>query len=244
MADENKKTVNNEQTDLANATRKPTAKDKKILELEEQASKAQADNERLQKEMDALKAQMAMFMQMAGGVAAQPTVREEEAEVEIGYRGFSKITVESPDSTVSLTFKPAEIKVVPWDDLKAILKESQYRKNKQLFEKDILYFVDEEYYKKLKIRKRIDLSDKTIKDILFTQDINDMIGKFNTLTNNKVNMTVMHIFMYKVAEMLQDPTKPLSGWNYENRVALEKYIGLQFDRLIEYSGIYKMINNR
>ena len=32
MADENKKTVNNEQTDLANATRKPTAKDKKILE--------------------------------------------------------------------------------------------------------------------------------------------------------------------------------------------------------------------
>ena len=77
-----------------------------------------------------------------------------------------------------LVIKPAEIKVVPWDDLKAILKESQYRKNKQLFEKDILYFVDEEYYKKLKIRKRIDLSDKTIKDILFTQNKQNGGGYF------------------------------------------------------------------
>ena len=46
--------------------------------------------------MDALKAQMAMFMQMAGGVAAQPTVREEEAEVEIGYRGFQKLRLKVP----------------------------------------------------------------------------------------------------------------------------------------------------
>lgn len=237
--------ITENKTIKTNTTREPSAKDKEIARLKDELAKANSERDSMRSDMDALKAQMDMLLQMATGKSvAQKEEAVEEPDVEIGYHGFTDMIVESTDSTVSLRFSPAEIKTIPYEDMKTILKENQFRKNKKLFEKDILYFVNEEDYARFKIRKNIDFSDEEIKEILFTPNKDDMLRKFKAFTNNGKDRTIVFIFQYRVVEMLLSPKKPLRNWDYENRLALEDYMGVKFDRLIEYSGIFKMLGNR
>lgn len=209
-----------------NTTKKNT-KDEQIARLTQQL----ADMER----------KFNLLMNQTGTpVAVTPTY----SETPIMSRLFCDTALESNDGSVSVSFRHGEVKTVSDDDIRLLLKEGGYRKNKRLFEQDLFVFVNEEDYKKFNVTKRKDLSPDHIKAIVTCKDTTEMLKQIDELTNKGVNRSVMHILLYTLVEMLQDPAMPLRNWNYDSRKALEEHLHIKLDDLVAYSFVYPFLREQ
>lgn len=199
---------------------------------------------RLLKEQLAKMAEQMSALQKMQAQTINTTTRYpvDEAPVTVVSRFFSDTALESPDHTLNLILKCAVPTVVDFEDMKEFLKETAYHHYKRLFEDDLLYFTDEADYKRFNIKRKVDLSEAKLKKILFLP-IEQMLEEINALTANKRNNNMLHVLVYKIAEMLVEASKPLKGWDYENRAALEKYFSVKFDEIIQMTGMYEVIND-
>lgn len=218
------------------ATKK--ANNEPVVEKPDVSAEDKRDEEiRLLKEQIA--ALMKMQAQSANNVSRYPV---DEEPVVVVSRFFSDTILEAPNGSFNVTLKCAKPMVVDFEDMKEILKETTYHHYKKLFEDDLLYFQNEGDYKRFNIKRKIDLSDTSLKRILFLPE-KEMLEKMNELTLNRRNQNMIHVITFKVAEMLVKESKPLKGWDYDNRKALEEYLSIKFDQIIAMTGLYDVINN-
>ena len=159
----------------------------------------------------------------------------------VGCRAFSGAPLVNQDESLNYSFACGEEKEIDISDLKEILKDNGVRKNKILFRDGIFYFKNPEYYDYFGIKNFIDLSDNAIKKIVLTDDVNSMIRKVKEITKDRANYRVTHTLQYKVAQMIVDDSQPLMGWRYDARKALEDYLGVKFDDLVAYTGLYNIL---
>ena len=197
----------------------------------------------LKEQLAALSGQISALSKMQAQ-ATNATTRYpiDEAPVTVVSRFFSDTALESPDHTLNLVLKCAVPTVVDYEDMKEFLKETAYHHYKRLFEEDLLYFTNEADYKRFNIKRKVDLSEAALKKILFLPE-EQMLEKMNELTGMRRNHNMCHVLIYKIAEMLVEASKPLKGWDYDNRVALEKYFSIIFDQIIQMTGMYDIIND-
>jgi len=167
-------------------------------------------------------------------------IEKEDDEVAVGCRVFAGLGIVNSEGTQTILFRCGEKKYISYDDMKSYLKEN-IRNNKALFANGLLFFYDEKNYERFKIKKLVDLTEENIIDILSTKDSNQLIRKFNTLTDNMRKDGVVHTFKYMVADLLIREPKKLEGFVYDNRQALEDYIGVKFDTLIANANMYHFI---
>lgn len=196
----------------------------------------------LKEQLSSLMGQIAALSKMQAQTANTATrYPVDEAPVTVVSRFFSDTALESPDHTLNVVLKCAKPTVIDFEDMKELLKETAYHHYKKLFEENLLYFTNEDDYKRFNIKRKIELSDATIKDILFLPQ-EQMLEKMNELTGNKRNYNMSNVLIYTIAEMLVKASKPLKGWDYESRVALETYFSVKFDQIIQMTGMYDIIN--
>ena len=203
--------------------------------IEEQRKQIEA----MQQQMQQMSAMFAMLQQGGLGSVPQPNKKE---NVAVSCRAFSGIPLCTTDESIQYFFEVGDVKDIPIDDLKQLLKENGKRNNKKLFEKGLLCFVDEEDYKAFGIKPRVDLSVENIKRIVTEPDIDKMIREVKTMTKDKVDWAVTHSLKFTIAQMWVDKeNQPLKNWAYENRVALENYFGNKFDDLIASIGLNNFV---
>ena len=194
-------------------------------------------------EIRLLKEQIAALMKMQAQTANSTNRYPiDEEPVVVISRFFSDTVLESPDRSYNIVLHCAQPQVVDYSDMKELLKETTYHHYKRLFEEDLLYFENEGDYKRFNIKRKVDLSETSLKKILFLPQ-EQMLSKINELTLNRRNYNMIHVIIYKIAEMLVEQSKPLKGWDYDNRKALEDYFSVKFDQVIAMTGLYEVINN-
>lgn len=221
--------VKKENVSRETSTRKTNEELKKTIET--QAS-----------EIADLKEQVASLIALMGkAVSAQQPKNEEEKTAVVGCRAFSGAPLVNQDESLNYSFACGEEKEIYISDLKDLLKDSGVRKNKILFRDGIFYFKDPQYYDYFGIKNVVDLSDSAIKKIVLTDDVNSMIRKVKEITNDRTNFRVTHTLQFKVAQMIIDDSQPLMGWRYDARKALEDYLGIKFDDLVAYTGLYSIL---
>lgn len=195
--------------------------------------------EEMQKQMQQMATMFAMLQNGGMNFANNSSQKE---NVRIGCRAFSGIPLSTRDESIQYSFEVGDEKDIPIDDLKQLLKENGTRNNKRLFEKGLLYFVDEDDYKTFGIRPRVDLSIENIKRIVTEPDIDKMIREVKEMTKDKVDWAITHSLKFTIAQMWVDKdNQPLKDWTYANRVALENYFGNKFDDLIAGIGLYNFV---
>jgi hypothetical protein len=204
--------------------------------LEKQENEFSSKFNQMQSQMDAL------LEIMKGKVPTNnsPKNIQEDEDIAVGCRLFAGLGMVNADGTQTIVFRCGEKKYIPYEDLKSFLKENS-RNNKALFANGLLFFYDEENYSRFKIKKIVDLDEQHIVDILTTPDTNQMIGKINELTNNLRKESVLHTLKFMIADMLIRDASKLKNFTYDNRDALEKYIGVKFDTLISNANMYKFL---
>ena len=203
--------------------------------LEKQENEFSNKFKQMQTQMDAL----LEIMKKVPTNNSQKNIQEDE-DIAVGCRLFAGLGMVNADGTQTIVFRCGEKKYIPYEDLKSFLKENS-RNNKALFANGLLFFYDEENYSRFKIKKIVDLDEQHIIDILTTPDTNQMIGKINELTNNLRKESVLHTLKFMIADMLIRDASKLRNFTYDNRDALEKYIGVKFDTLISNANMYKFL---
>ena len=212
-------------------------------------SSAKKTNEELKKIIESqakqiadLQASVSALIALAGNaVNSEQPKKEEETTAVVGCRAFSGAPLVNQDESLNYSFACGEEKEIDISDLKDLLKDSGVRKNKLLFRDGIFYFKDPKYYNYFGIKNVVDLSDSAIKKIVLTDDVNSMIRKVKEITNDRMNFRVTHTLQFKVAQMIVDDSQPLMGWRYDARKALEDYLGIKFDDLVAYTGLYNIL---
>jgi hypothetical protein len=189
-----------------------------------------------------MQAQLDTLLKIVGSTTKQTKVEDSEEDIAIGCRVFAGLSMSTPDGMQNITFRCGEQKFISLEDLVIYLKESK-RNNKSLFANGLLYFYDEKYYDKFKIKKLVDLSEENILKILLIEDKNEMIRKVSELTNGLKKKFVTHTFKFIIADMLVRNPLKLKFWNYDSRIELENYIGVKFDTLIANAGMYRSIKS-
>ena len=206
------------------------------IDYAEKVKQLEQDNADLKKQLQAL-----MSAIMANGTRVEPKA-EEPKTVKVGCRAFSGACLRNKDESIIYYFSAGEERDVDVEDLKMIFKDGAILKNRALFEKGIFYFVDNDQYSKWGISQKVDLSLDAIKAIVTEPDVDVMIRKVKELTKDKTDTNVTHSFKFIIAQMMVDNEKePLRSWRYENRVALENYLGNKFDELIANVGLYNIV---
>lgn len=211
-------------------------------ENEELKAKLEKQEDEFSNKFNQMQAKMDSLLAIIGNIGNNNSAKkvEEEEDIAVGCRMFSGLGIVNAESKQTIVFACGEKKYIPYEDLKGFLKEN-IRNNKALFANGLLFFYDEKNYARFKIKKLVDLTEEHIIEILTTQDTNQMIGKINILTNNLRREGVLHTLKYMIADMLIRDASKLKGFTYDNRDALEKYIGVKFDTLISNANMYRFI---
>lgn len=212
---------------MDNTQRKPTKKDQRIAELEEMLAK---QNE-----------QIAMLLANMNVKQNSATAQSTEEDAIVISRNFMDTALESSDGSVMISFRTGEPKHVSADDMRLLLKEDARHHNRKFFEQGLFYFENEADYARFKLTKRVDLSAEAVKDILFTENVDEMVRKIDALTNKQQNKSILHIFLYEIVEMLEDSSNPLRNWSYDSRAKLEDYVGIKLDTLRARAGIFAIL---
>ena len=149
-------------------------------------------------------------------------VKTEEQDIEIGTRLVQGVGFTSTDKTIELTIKSDEIQALSLAEMKKLLRQSEIRR---LFENGVCYFVNEEDYVLLGIRKHIDLSTENLQEILSSKDLNHIVKTFNTMSSNLKNATVVHCLIFKICDMIRKGELPSLDYNIRKGTA--DYFGLE-----------------
>lgn len=208
-------------------------------EIEDKDKKYEELNANFQK----LQAQFETFMQMSMAKQTATSSADDDEEILVGCRDVYGSVLATNDGRYSFKFECDEEKYIALSDLKEVLKENGLRNNKRLFERDVFYFVNPADYKKFNIKKRIDLSHDNLVRILNLPEL-DMIDEVNKMTNHLIDFAATHSLQFEIVKMLIDKTNPLRDWRYENRHALERYIGQKFDDLQAAIGAVELLGRK
>lgn len=216
---------------------------------EEKIAELTSSNEQKAKQIDELSSSVAtlqqqinMLMQQIINSKQQEVVKDDNEEVAVCSRGIYDTVLCTNDNKILYNFKCNEEKLISVEDLKILFKES-IRDNRLLFEEDTLYFKDAENYKRFNIKRRIDLSPENIVRVL-TLPEHDMIDEINKMTDNLHNFRLVHSLQFEIVKLLLGKDKLLRNWSYENRNALEKYIGQKFDDLMAAVGAIELLGRQ
>lgn len=211
---------------MDNKEKKPTRKDKRIAELEAM----------LAQQSEQIAMLLANMNTKQTSAVAQPT-----EDVVVISRNFMDTALESSDGSVTISFRTGEPKYVSVEDMRLLLKEDARHHNRKFFEQGLFYFANEDDYARFKLTKRVDLSPEAVKDIILTENADEMTRKIDALTNKQQNKSILHIFLYEIVEMLEDSSNPLRNWSYDSRAKLEDYVGIKLDTLRARAGVFAIL---
>ena len=141
-----------------------------------------------------------MFSQVMNNGAPQATVISpmQEEEYFIGIHSIlPDEALQIPNGVIEL--KPEEMSPVTAEDIRQIIKRAQYKK---LLENGILYFENPDTYSKFRIRRRKELDDKVIIDLV--NDKENFKSELVRLTDNKKNLQVTHYLQYRIAHLFKN----------------------------------------
>ncbi|MEG0835772.1 MAG: hypothetical protein RR413_10050 [Christensenellaceae bacterium] len=161
-------------------------------------------------------------MQYTGGSQTEETI-------EVGCRINNGTDLCSKDESVTIHLDCGEEAEIFVSDFKLILGNPFGYK--ELFKKDILYFVDEANYQRFRIKKDISLEKDEIISRLTLNSVTNMIEWAKKITNEKHNLNVMYCLLYLVANLYS--SGELKDWGYESRTSFEKYFDVEVDRLVQ-----------
>lgn len=204
-------------------------KDELIKKLEESEKK----NDELFSIIKSLKDEMDSIKNSQPQYVIQQGVNDKE--ISIGCRLFCGATLLSPSGEIQIRVKCGEETTLTIHEMQEIFR-NQFR-YKRLFEKGVLYFVDEEMYDYFKIRNVLDLSDEALVDAL-TGSVESMKSFLANITDNKRDDMVEHTICYKTAKLLD--SGKLGDWSYGNRVGFDAYMGVKIENIIK---LMKKIEN-
>jgi hypothetical protein len=143
-------------------------------------------------------------------------------QIEIGCNLIMGSIISSPNNETQIDIKYNEVLTVTSSDIAAVLKNS---KNRELFVKDLVYFVDETNYKFFNIKKKNDLSDKALIAIASNEDSEKLNGILDKLTSKKNDSDVMHTIFYKIVDL--NTSGKLKNMTYPAREAIETYFSMK-----------------
>lgn len=149
----------------------------------------------------------------------------EEEDVSLGCNMVYGILLSSPDGSVSLKLKYKDIIDVDYYEFKQLFKKAFL---KDALKSGLIYFENEEDYNRFKIKKTKDITDEAIINIIKDNSLNDIISKFNELTQNKKNHNIVHSILYRICYMLKRNIIP--AMSYEIRVGIEDYFGMKLEK--------------
>ena len=216
--------------------------EEKIKKLEETNEILLKTNENLQKMYESTQKQLSAVMDIIAKNNQSTSTKQEGATVKIGCRAFSGACLRNRDETILHLFAAGEEQDIDAEDLRQILKDNSVITARSLFEKGIFYFVDKEEYAKWGIKQRVDLSQEAIVKLVTNTDIDAMIRNVKEITKDKTDVSLTHSLKFIIAQMIIDnKNEPLRNWRYENRIALENYLGNKFDDLITNVGLPNML---
>ena len=229
-------------TKIEESVKDAKSAESKIEELEELNKEKDKKIDEMSSSLAYMQQQINMLMQQIITSKNVEQKSETNEEVLVCSRGIYDTVLCTNDNKILYNFKCNEEKYIDVEDLKTLFKES-IRDNRLLFEEDTLYFKDPENYKRFNIKKRIDLSPENIVRVL-TLPEHDMIEEVNKMTDSLHNFRLVHSLQFEIVKLLLGKDKLLRNWSYENRNALEKYIGQKFDDLMAAVGAIELLGRQ
>lgn len=207
-----------------------TNKNQKVSAVKDQVVENKKENE----EVEALKAQleemkkaMAQLLNTQQEKSQKIVVKEQEDEVIIGCRLLQGIGWgDKTDSAGEIRLAYGEEQSVPVSDMKKFFRKTAIRR---LFEDGLCYFADPESYALFNIKKHIDLSDEAIIEMLSNKDANAIVRKLSEITTDKKDSAIVNCLVYRISDMIR---KRKLNLDYYTRMAVERYLGVEFDRCI------------
>lgn len=210
---------------------KEVAKVNKEVEIEEKEEKnneldlLKQQIEEMQKMMLELSKENSLLKTAALQTRANATLNNEEDEVVIGCRliqgtGWGdKKTAEG-----EITLKYGEEKSITVSDMKRFFRDGNVKK---LFIDGICYFANAEDYEKFGIRTHLDLSEENLIELFSNDNINEIVGNLNKITENQRNTNVVNCLIFRLCEMVKDRKLNL---DYYVRKGIEDYFGYTLDK--------------
>lgn len=155
--------------------------------------------------------------------------------IEVGCNAVMGVTLASQTGDIQIDVKYGETIFISSEDIKTLLKNN---KNRKLFSECIVYFVDDEKYSYFGIKKRIDLSNKKIIEVINSNNEEEIISYFDNCTSRKFEMSVMNTLFYKIVIMNYE--KEFGIMPYEARSITENYFGMKID---DATKLYNSVKN-
>lgn len=133
-------------------------------------------------------------------------------------RFLNGITLYSPKREVEIRVPYNQDIEISEDEMQMLMKTSFVR---DFLKKDVIYFRDEENYKKFKVFDRFDLSDEKIINVVTQSSQNKLVEELNKYTNSKKDDPVFHSLFYRIVDLYNNGK--LIKMTYENRKTIEEY---------------------
>ena len=215
-------------TTKKSVTQKPTEK-----EVDVNSAKLAEENASLKKQLDDMMSNYKeMQLQLQNMLLAQQNQSMISSKIAdgsaiVGCRIFNGVTLSSPGGDVSIQIPYCEEVEITYSELREIFKSPFGYKN--MFKKGILYFVEKDDYAKFNIKEDIDLGDSALIDLLSENNVNSIIERAKSITQDKKDLMEMFALIYQIARLIDEKKVNL---DYSIRSNLEKYFDVDFETLI------------
>lgn len=144
--------------------------------------------------------------------------------VEVGCNAVMGVTLASTSGDIQIDVKYGEKITMPSEDIKILLKNN---KNRKLFSECIVYFTDESNYNVFGIRKRIDISNEKIIEIINSNDEKNIYNYLDSCTSRKFELSTTNTLFYKI--VIMNINKEFGIMPYEARKVIEDYFNMKID---------------
>lgn len=152
------------------------------------------------------------------------TSSNKNENVEIGCNAVMGVTLASTSGDIQVDVKYGEVITMPSEDVKILLKNN---KNRKLFSECIIYFIDESNYGVFGIRKRIDISNEKIIEVVNSNDEKLILSYLEGCTSKKFELSTTNTLFYKI--VIMNINKEFGIMPYEARKVIEDYFSMKID---------------
>lgn len=206
--------LNNEKEDLI---KKNEEQETLISNLTKQNQDSMSALEMLQKQMQEMQNAF-IKMQSNVNVSSSNNTTKSDEKFEMGCRLISGVTIYSPKREVEREIPYGETIEVNEYEIEMLLKSPFVR---EFLINNVVYLKNEEDYAKIKIYKHVDMSDENLINMVMKYSSNELVGKFNELTQQKRNDPVIHSLFYRLVELYSNGD--IARMTYENRKVIETF---------------------
>lgn len=154
-----------------------------------------------------------------------PTTNDED--IVIGCRIYNGATLSSIAGDIIIPVGYREEVEIKATELREVFKSPFGYKH--MFRKGMLYFKDNDNYKRFSITPEIDLSDEGLVKLLEKADETEIIEHVKKITKDKKDLMEVFALIYQIAYLIDKKQVIL---DYEVRHSLEKYFNIDFKDLI------------